>query len=214
MSEENGNEVVTFTQEQMNEAIASANTAKDDEYKGILSKNNELLGEKKAAKLLAQEAETARLLAVEETARKGGNLEELETTLNAKHQGVVDGLNAKLKEKDSTILGGKKDKYIAELSGEFLSAGGGKLMISSLVESNYGEDGKVVTQFKGLDGSVVTTDVNEFKKYMRDNPEITPYLKAVDSSGGGSQGNKSSASGNDGTTQSKLSARLKKQGLI
>lgn len=211
MSEESNEQAIeqpaAFTQEQVNEMLAKVAADKDAEYTGVLAKNNELLGEKKAAKQKALEAEEARQLAIEESARKNGNLEELEKTLTTKHQSELEKYKAQLQERDSMILGGKKDAIIADLSSEFISSGGGKLMVSNLVDVTY-DDGKVVTQYKGLDGNIVTTDANEFKKYMRENSEITPYLRPVNSSGGGSNGNKSTG-GASGQKRSNMTAQDK-----
>ncbi len=214
MSDENGNEAVTFTQDQVNEMIAQANTAKDEEYKGILAKNDELLGEKKAAKARATEAEQQRQLLAEQQARTNGNMEELEKTLNAKHQKELDTVNAQLNELNNTILGGKKSEVIARLASEFVSPAAAELMLANMVDSSYGEDKQVVTQFKGVDGTVVTTDSQEFLKQLRSNEAFTPLLKAVDSSGGGSTGSKATGSASSDTTELRLKARLKKSGII
>ena len=190
MSDETGTEQ-TFTQAQVAEMIANANTAKDDEYQGILGKNKELLGEKKEAKRLAQEAEDSRQALAEQQARTNGSMEDLEKTLNSKHNAELETYKTQLSELNNTILGGKKSEAITGLSNEFVSPEAAKLMLANMVEVSYSDDHKVVTQFKGVDGTVVTTDSSEFMKLLRSNDAFTPLLKAVDSSGGGSTGSKS-----------------------
>ena len=193
MSEENTEQPVTFTQEQVDVMIS-------EKVSRMESKMDELLGETKAAKAKRKEAEVAAQLAAEDAAKKSGSMEELEKTINARHSLELEGYKSQLKDRDNLILGGKKSELIAGLAGEFTSPEAAKLMLSNMVEASYGDDNNVLTQFKSIDGSVVTTDPAEFVKHLKSNDAFKPFLKAVDSSGGSANGSKSHSgaiAGND-----------------
>ena len=204
----------TFTQEQFDEAIAKANADKDAEYSGVLEKNSQLLSEKKNAKASALQAETDRQQMAEQQAKTNGDMEALEKTLTAKHSSIEEGYKTQLGQLNELILGGKKNEAINDIAGSFLSADAGKLMLSNMVSTGYSEDNKVITQFKNLNGEVITTDKAEFIKYLKETPAFTPILKAVDSAGGGSIGSKSSGRASDNSLSSIQSERRKKLGII
>ena len=204
----------TFTQEQFDEAIAKANADKDAEYSGVLEKNAQLLGEKKSAKERALLAETDKQQMAEQQAKTNGDMEALEKTLTAKYSAAEDGYKSQLEQLNGLILGGKKNEAINEIASNFLSADAGKLMLSNMVSTGYGDDNKVITQFKNLNGEVITTDKNEFVKYLQGDKAFTPILKAIDSAGGGSLGNKSTGGASDNSLSSIQSERRKKLGII
>lgn len=155
---------------------------------GLKKKVDELLAEKKAAAEKTKAAEADALKAKEEAARKSGDLKTLEETLTAKYAGQLDELQKQVKERDSLILGGKKDALVAELSGMFVSPAAAKLMLNNLVQVEYGEGGAIVQKFVGLDGKPVTTDPKEFAKHLQGEKELASYIKASSASGGGANG--------------------------
>lgn len=203
-------QTATFTDAQLQEAIAKAVAEKDEEYRGVIAKNSELLGEKKAAQEKAEEARLQRELALQESLKKSGDVEQLEKSLRDQHGKVVSEYELKIQALTGSILGSKKNEIIADLTSAFIAPKSGKLLMQTLVETSFDESGKVITNYKSVDGTVITTDLNEYKKYMRGDDEISALLKAVDSSGGSSTGSKSngSATGDNKTLSTKTSSYL------
>lgn len=202
-------EAVTFTQEQLQEAVNKAAAAKDEEYKGVINKNSELLGEKKAAQEKAEEARLEREAALQESLKKSGDVEQLEKSLREQFEKERLEYKGKIDERDKKILGSRQDSVISELSNDFQSPTASKLLLKNLTETSYDESGNTITNFKSVDGTVITTDINEFRKYMRSDDAITPYLKAIDSSGGGGLGSKIISGASDVKNEKKEAARKK-----
>ena len=159
-----------------------------DEVKGLKSKVDQLLTEKKQAKSQAEQAAEAARIAQEESARKTGDVQALEQSLAKKYQSEIERRDAEIQKRDVRILGGAKSGVIAELSGKFVAPDAAKLMLGSLVDVSYDEKGEVVTVFKGLDGQPVGTSAKDFEAYLAKEKAFAPMLVGTTSTGGGAPG--------------------------
>lgn len=184
----------------------------DEEVKGLKKNNEALLAEKKASEAKTREATLETRKANEENARKKGDMQTLETTLNEKWQDKVDGLEATIHRQNGVILGGKKEAVLATLEGQFTndSAGVGRIALANMITVDYDESGNVVTSYNDQNGVLITTDQEQFKEYLKTNSVFKPLLKAVDSAGGGADGNSTNARGGgakDGNSDSEKLSR-------
>jgi len=204
------------SQEDLDSALkAAVSEALETETAGLKSKVEELLSEKKTEATKRKEAEEAAKSKDLEAAKAAGKIEEVEKALSEKYGGEIEKLKADLAGRDSEILTGKKETVLESLAGKFTSPETARLMLANMVETVRSEDG-IVNNFKGLDGTVVTTDTAKFAEYLSSQDSFKPLLKGVDSSGGGatgSKGNASGASGSGETVKERLQARLKESGL-
>lgn len=163
-----------------------------DEVAGLRSQRDSLIGEKKTSLQKAEEAErrAAEIVrkAEEEAARKYGDVQALEQSLAKKYQSEIERRDAEIQKRDQRILGGAKSAAIAELSGKFVAPDAAKLMLGSLVDVSYDENGDVVTVFKGLDGRPVGTSQKDFEAYLAKERAFAPMLVGTTSTGGGATG--------------------------
>ena len=201
------------SQEDLDALIAKA---VEEGKKGLEAKVDELLTEKKTEAARRKEAEEAAKAKELEAAKSAGKIEEVEKALAEKYENELSALKNQLSERDTEILTGKKDTAIETLTNKFTSPETARLMLANMVETVRSEDG-IVTNFKGLDGAVVTTDPVKYTEYLSSQDSLKPLLKGVDSSGGGasgSKGNAGGAGGSEDTVKSRLQARLKEKGLM
>lgn len=148
--------------------------------------------------------------------KQAGDIETLEANWNAERQAIQDGFNEKLGARDKIILGGKKEAVINDLAGQFIEPSIGKMMLDSLVTTNYGEDGSVQVTVKGLDGQPITTDSSKFAETVGSMPQFASLLKGIDASGGGATGGSNNSGAITGKTQVEINRanRRKQLGLI
>lgn len=174
--------VKSYTQEEVDGLIG-----------GLKSKVDELLGEKKTATQRAKEAEDARLAAELEASKKSGELDKFEQSLRAGFDKEKGELSATLETLKGRVVGESKRAVLGAWSGDFLTPESLDL-ISQLVKTEF--DGlEVKTQFTDFQGNVITTDADEFKKWMQKHPAISHLMKADSATGGGATGGKSGARG-------------------
>ena len=115
MSEENvipEPELKTYTQEEVNNLIEESTT-------GLKSKVDELLGETKEAKRLAKEREQAEQEALDNAARKSGDLETIDKSWEAKFNTRESELNEQIAQRDKLLLGSKTQSSLTDLSADF-----------------------------------------------------------------------------------------------
>jgi SMC interacting uncharacterized protein involved in chromosome segregation len=183
------------SQEDLDAAIQTAiSSALETETAGLKAKVEELLSEKKTEAEKRKEAEEAAKGKELEAAKAAGKIEEVERALTEQWGGKVSKLEAQLADRDGEILNGQKASVLESLAGKFVSPDAAKLMLSNMVETVRSENG-IVNNFKGLDGSVLTTDVDTFIEHLTSNDSFKPLLKGVDSSGGGASGGSKGAGG-------------------
>ena len=190
--------------------------AVEEGKKGLEAKVDELLTEKKTEAARRKEAEEAAKVKELEAAKSAGKIEEVEAALSQQWGEKYAKLEQQLQERDNEILTSNKNAVLESLASSFTSPEAAKLMLNSMVETVRGDSG-IVTNFKGLDGQVVTTDAKTFSEYLSNQDSLKPLIKGVDSSGGGASGGKGStggAGGSEDSVKGRLQARLAEKGLI
>lgn len=201
------------TDEELNAKVNAIIEAKVSEavgeVSGLKAKVEELLGEKKSEAQRRHEAEEAAKAKELEAAKAAGKIEEVEKALRAQFEKDLSSLKDTNTSLNNEILGGKKETLLESLSSKFVSPETAKLMLSNMVDVVRSDNG-VVTNFKGLDGAVVTTDSSEFVKHISGLDSFKPLMKGVDSSGGGAAGGKGSTGG-AGTPKSLAEAKTKEE---
>lgn len=191
----------TYTQEEFDAAVA-----------GLKSNNEKLLTEKKEAKRLAEEAATAKLLADQEAAKKSGQLEEFEKSLRKQYDPVIAEKDGKLAKMSERILGAERKSVIASLSSILIDESATDIL-GMMVRTEFDGD-DVITKFVGADGNVITTDPEQFKKYLKDHKAFSHLIKSDAATGGGAGGSKHNPAGGSGSDpiQQKLNAKYGKRG--
>jgi hypothetical protein len=158
--------------------------------KGLKSKLDELLTEKKSASKKAQEAEQARLAMEQESARKSGELDRFEASLRGEFSKRETALSAELEAWKNTSLSEAKAAIISSMAGSFIDdtvPRSAKMFLNLEV----GEGGKFTTKFTDPDtGEVLTTDIKEFLKLAAKDPELSRLMKSTTATGGGAAGSK------------------------
>ncbi|AUR89675.1 coil containing protein [Vibrio phage 1.131.O._10N.222.49.A8] len=187
------------------------------EIEGLKALKRSLLddehGKQKAAKKALEEAERIKMEAEEDKLRAAGDWETLEGNLNASHKAEVDKLKEQLSGRDNIILGGKREAVINDLASQFVSPDVGKTLLQNLVNTSYSESGEVVASLNGLDGQSLGNDAAKFAEQLKGIESLSPFLKGVDSSGGGSQGSGGSATASNDPNAA-FNQRLKEAGLL
>lgn len=191
----------TFTKEEVDALVS-----------GLKANNEKLLSEKKAAAAAAKEAAAAKLKAEQERAKQNGELEAFEKTLRSQYEPVLAEKDGKISKMAERILGAERRSVISQLSGMLIDESAADI-IAMMVKTEFDGD-DVVTKFTGADGNVITTDAEQFKKYLREHKAFSHLIKADAATGGGASGNKNSTGGAGGTDviQQKLNAKYGKRG--
>lgn len=190
----------TYTQEEVDALVS-----------GLKSNTEKLLAEKKDAARKAKEADDARLLAEQEKAKQSGELEQFEQSLRKQYDPVIAEKDAKLTALSDRILGSERKAVMGDVlaKGKFIDAAAAELL-TQFVKTEFDGD-SVVTKFVGVDGGVITTDVDKFIDYCKKHPVISHLMQADAASGGGANGNKNPAGGAGGDAiDQKLRAKYRK----
>lgn len=167
----------TYTQAELDELVA-----------GLKSNNDRLLAEKKEAKRVADEAAEARRLADIEAQKKSGDLVGLENNLRTEFGTQIEAKDKIIAARNERILTSEKKAVISSLSGMLIDESASEIL-SLLVRAEFDGD-DVVTKFVGADGNVITTDIEQFKKYLCEHKAYSHLIKADAATGGGAGGSK------------------------
>lgn len=199
--EKNTTTVKTYTESEVAELVA-----------GLKSNNEKLLTEKKEAKRIADEAAAAKLLADQEAAKNSGKLEEFEKSLRKQYDPVIAEKDSRLAKMSERILGAERKSVISGLSGMLVDESATDIL-GMMVKTEFDGD-DVVTKFVGADGNVITTDIEQFKKYLKEHKAFSHLIKSDAATGGGAGGSKHNTAGGSGadTIQQKLNAKYGKRG--
>lgn len=183
----------------------------EEEVAGLKANAAALLAEKKEMQKKAKDAEDARLLAEQEKAKQSGELEQFEQSLRKQYDPVIAEKDAKLTALSDRILGSERKAVMGDVlaKGKFIDAAAAELL-TQFVKTEFDGD-SVVTKFVGVDGGVITTDVDKFIDYCKKHPVISHLMQADAASGGGANGNKNPAGGAGGDAiDQKLRAKYRK----
>ena len=176
----------SFTAEQVQQMIAEA---VEKEVAGLKANNEALLSEKKEAARKAKEAEEARQAEHREALKNAGKMDEFEKTIRSQYEPVLEAEKQRYSALASRVLGSERKAVLGSFAGEFITPEAVDL-VASFVRTEF-EGDEVVTKFLGTDGNVVTTDPEQFKKYLREHKAFSHLIKANGPSGGGAAGGKS-----------------------
>ena len=176
-----GNAPKTFTAEEVKAMI-------EQEVAGLKANNEALLSEKKEAARRAKEAEEERQRAHQEALKSAGKMDEFEKTIRGQYEPVLAEKDAKYSALASRVLGSERKAVLGSFAGDFITPEAVDILAPFVRTEFEGED--VVTKFVGSDGNVITTDPEQFRKYLREHKAFSHLIKANAASGGGASGGK------------------------
>ena len=162
----------------------------------LSAKNQELLGEKKAAAANATAAEEAKALAIEEAARKSGDVAALDKSWQEKFDALQAETSATIKERDNQIGGLTSGAQSLQVAAE-LAVEGSSEVLNTLVKSRFKTEyteGKPVTVILDKNGDRSAMTVAELKNELANDTALAPLISGSKASGSGGAGNKSSGS--------------------
>lgn len=171
----------TFTREQVEQMIA-------EQVAGLKANNEALLSEKKEEARKRKEAEEQRQREHQESLKNAGKMDEFEKTIRGQYEPVLAEKDAKYSALASRVLGSERKAVLGSFAGDFITPETVDL-VAPFVRTEF-EGDEVVTKFVGTDGSVITTDPEQFRKYLREHKAFSHLIKANAASGGGASGGK------------------------
>lgn len=171
----------TFTLEEVKAMI-------EQEVAGLKANNEALLSEKKEAARRAKEAEEERQRAHQEALKSAGKMDEFEKTIRGQYEPVLAEKDAKYSALASRVLGSERKAVLGSFAGDFITPEAVDILAPFVRTEFEGDD--VVTKFVGSDGNVITTDPEQFRKYLREHKAFSHLIKANAASGGGASGGK------------------------
>ena len=162
----------------------------NDDLDGLKAKVQELLNEKKTAQTKAQEAEAARLKAIEEAAKSSGDITALEKSWSDKLVGRETDLNTQIKARDEQIYQLTVGQTAQKLASELAVQGSAELLLPHIISrlSVDTVDGKPQVRVKDMQGNLSAATLDELKKEFAENPVFKPVIAASKASGGGAAG--------------------------
>lgn len=174
----------------------------------LSAKNQELLGEKKTASANATAAEEAKAKAIEEAARKSGDVAALDKSWQEKYDALTQQTSATIKERDSQIGGLTSGAQSLQVAAE-LAVEGSSEVLNTLIKSRFKTEyteGKPVTVILDKNGERSAMTVAELKNELTNDTALAPLISGSKASGSGGAGNKSSggATSTGNNTYSKI----------
>lgn len=176
-----GDDAKTFTAAEVQAMIAQ-------EVAGLKANNEALLTEKKEASRKAAAAEEERQRAHQEALKSAGKMDEFEKTIRGQYEPVLKEKDERYASLASRILGSERKAVLGAFSGDFITPEAVEILAPFVRTEFEGDD--VVTKFVGSDGNVITTDPDQFRKYLREHKAFSHLIKASAASGGGASGAK------------------------
>lgn len=176
----------TFTREQVTAMIADA---VGKEVAGLKANNEALLSEKKEAARQAKEAAEAKLRAEQERAKQSGELETFEKTLRSQYDQQIAERDSRYGKLAERVLGSERKAVVGSIAGILIDESAADI-IGMMVKTEFDESGEVLTKFVDASGNIITTDVEQFKKYLGSHKAFSHLVKADAATGGGAGGNK------------------------
>lgn len=167
----------TYTEAEVAELVA-----------GLKANNEALLSERKEETRKRKEAEEQRQLEQQEALKAAGKMDEFEKTIRGQYEPVLAEKDAKYSALASRVLGSERKAVLGAFVGDFITPEAVDILAPFVRTEFDGED--VVTKFVGADGNVITTDPEQFRKYLREHKAFSHLIKANAASGGGASGGK------------------------
>lgn len=167
----------TYTEAEVAELVA-----------GLKANNEALLSEKKEASRKAAAAEEERQRAHQEALKSAGKMDEFEKTIRSQYEPVLKEKEEKYSALANRVLGSERKAVLGAFSGDFITPEAVDILAPFVRTEFEGDD--VVTKFVGADGNVITTDPEQFRKYLREHKAFSHLIKANAASGGGASGGK------------------------
>ena len=189
----------TFTQEQLIEQI---NAAVTEATTGLKKKNDELLGEKKAAKDKAEAAETERQRISDEASKKSGDVEALEASWANKVKVLEASHSDKIAPLLSTIEKLTVGAAASDIAARIAIDPDASVNISDYLRSRLRldmADGKTSIQVLDGEGKASAMTLKELEAQVADLPRFKHVIKGNQASGGGA------ANANGGAVKRKFS---------
>ncbi len=177
---ENGTEDVAALKAQLSEALKGIEALK--------AKNEELLGETKAAKQKAREREEAAQKAAEEAAAKSGDVESLTKSWQEKLTKREAELKAEVEKRDAQLMQLTVGATAQNIAGDLAVPGSAGVLAKLVRERLKYEDGKVAVL--DAEGKPSALTVDELKKEIAEDPALAPLIAGSRASGGGAAGAK------------------------
>lgn len=168
----------TFTEAEVDALVA-----------GLKANNEALLSEKKEEARKRKEADEERQRAHQEALKSAGKMDEFEKTIRSQYEPVLQEKDARYSALASRVLGSERKAVLGSFAGDFITPEAVDILAPFVRTEFDGEE--VVTKFVGADGNVITTDPDQFRKYLREHKAFSHLVKANAASGGGAAGGKS-----------------------
>ena len=180
-----------FTQEQFDAAIKKAleenNATRDEAEKGLKSKMEELLGEKKTAKADADAAIAEAVKAAEAKARKDGDFEAMDKSWGEKYA-KLEADNKTVNDTNAAAI----NKLTAGATVKDISAAmalkGSEGIFEQIISNRVGvemRDGNAIVQILDKSGKPSAATIDDFKKELLADAALKPLLAGSQGSGGG-----------------------------
>lgn len=175
-------------------ALQERLTAAEEKAKGfdaIKAKNEELLGETKAAKAKAKEESEARQKAADEAAAKNGDVDALNKSWQVKlDKALADSADA-LKDRDGRLVDLTVNATAQRLAAELSVPGSADVLLPHIKSRLSYQDGKL--SVLDSDGKPSASTVEELAKEIAANKAFSPLIVASHATGGGASGGKGGA---------------------
>ena len=153
-------------------------------------KNEELLTETKAAKQAKREAEEKARQEAEELARKGGDVEALEKSWQAKLAKRESELASQVEAMQDSITRMTVDNVAVRIANEIAVPGSADILIPHIKSRLAAEqrDGQFVTVIRDSEGKPSAATLEDLKSEFTSNAAFAPVIVGSKASGGGASG--------------------------
>jgi len=152
----------------------------------LKAKNEELLGETKAAKQKAREEAEARQRAADEAAAKNGDVEALTKSWQDKLSRREAELLAEVQQRDARLMDLTVNATANTIASELAVQGSAGVLAKLVRDRLKYDDGRVAVLDSEGKPSALTVD--ELKKEISDDPALAPLIAGSRATGGGAAG--------------------------
>lgn len=180
---EDGTEIEAFTADEVKAEIEKETT-------GLKGKVDELLKEAKEAKAAKKAAEEKAAREAEEAARKGGDVEALEKSWQAKLEKRERELTQQIESMQASITTMTVDNVAVRLANEIAVPGSADILIPHIKSRLAAEqrDGQFVTVVRDAAGKPSAATLDDLKTEFTTNAAFAPVIVGSKATGGGASG--------------------------